>query len=259
MPGEQRFAFDAVADVYDRARPGYPPPLFDDVISLSGIAPGGRILEIGCGTGQATADFARRGFRMLCLEPGPSLARRARERLAMFPKVNILPHTFEAWPLDAGAFDLVISAQAFHWVAHEVRFAKSAAALHRDGALAVFGNAVVVERSPLREALDRIYARHAPSMAVRPSARWYSEEGPVRALFSESGRFGPAAWRSYPWSRDYAPDEYQDLLRTHSDHRLLPPDVLESLLTAVRHAIDSHGGKFNVRYEAHLYVAHRVA
>jgi SAM-dependent methyltransferase len=56
-----RATFDRVAPLYDEARPTYPEELFDDVVSLSGIPPGGRILEIGCGTGQATVLFARRG------------------------------------------------------------------------------------------------------------------------------------------------------------------------------------------------------
>ncbi len=114
MPREQRFLFDEVAELYDRARPRYQQVLFDDVISLSGIAPNGRILEVGCGTGQATLPFASRGFRMLCLGPGPALARLAREKLVSFPEVEVVPCTFEEWPLEAERFNLVISAQALH-------------------------------------------------------------------------------------------------------------------------------------------------
>ena len=53
-----RKIFDEAAPLYDEARPGYPDELFDDVVSLSGIPFEGRILEIGCGTGQATVPFA---------------------------------------------------------------------------------------------------------------------------------------------------------------------------------------------------------
>ncbi len=56
-----RATFDRAALLYDEARPGYPEALFDDVVSLSRLPPGGRILEIGCGTGQATLPFACRG------------------------------------------------------------------------------------------------------------------------------------------------------------------------------------------------------
>lgn len=45
---ELRRIFDEDAARYDRARPGYPAELF------SRIPRGSRVLEIGCGTGQAT-------------------------------------------------------------------------------------------------------------------------------------------------------------------------------------------------------------
>jgi len=56
-----RTTYDEAALLYDEARLGYPEAIFDDVVSLSGIPPAGRILEVGCGTGQATVPFARRG------------------------------------------------------------------------------------------------------------------------------------------------------------------------------------------------------
>ena len=62
MATEQRFTFDDIAGLYDRHRPRYPERLFDDLLSLSGITPSERILEIGSGTGQATLPLARRGL-----------------------------------------------------------------------------------------------------------------------------------------------------------------------------------------------------
>jgi hypothetical protein len=39
-----RATFDEAALLYDEVRPGYPEELFDDVVTLSGIPSGGRIL-----------------------------------------------------------------------------------------------------------------------------------------------------------------------------------------------------------------------
>lgn len=258
MEEEQRFAFDAVADLYDRARPRYPKLLTDDLISLSDIAPNGRVLEVGCGTGQATLPFARRGFRMLCVEPGAALARVARMRLAGVSGVEVVQHTFEAWPLEPEAFSLVMAAGSFHWVAPEVRFTKAAAALHTGGTLAVFGNVVVSELSLLRKALDDVYTRHAPSLAGPPTMRWYAAEGPIPQLFADSHCFGAVISRRFPWSQRYTSTAYLDLLATHSDHLLLPSQQREALLRGVREVIDIHGGSIDVRYEAHLYLAHRT-
>src|SRR5579872_6356841 len=84
-----RQTFDGSALLYDRVRPGYPEALFDDVIARSGIDPCGRVLEIGCGTGQATLPFARRGYRVICVELGESLAAVAQHNLAPFPLVEV--------------------------------------------------------------------------------------------------------------------------------------------------------------------------
>ena len=81
MTREQRFTFNEVGDQYDRYRPGYPEPLFEDLLSLSGISLTDRVLEIGCGTGQATRPLAQRGFAMSCLEPGSHTASIARASL----------------------------------------------------------------------------------------------------------------------------------------------------------------------------------
>ncbi len=259
IPAERRFTFDEIPDLYDRVRPGYPESLCDDLVAISGLPAGGRVLEIGCGTGQLTVPLAERGYSILCLEPGPAIAAFARQKLEAFPRVEVVESTFEAWPSEPGAFDLVVSAQAFHWVEPEVGFAKAAEALTRSGVLAVVGNAHGSERSSIDDAVDAVYARHAPTLSGPPVTRWYAEGGPVAELFSSSGHFQPVERRHYPWSESYSADDYCDLLRTHSDHRLLPRDQRESLLRALSEVISSHGGTIDVEYTANLYAAARAA
>src|SRR3954468_21450207 len=61
----------AAAADYDKYRPRYPDQLVDDVVAtLSGR----RVLEVGAGTGIATAAFAARGMAMTCLEPDAEMA-----------------------------------------------------------------------------------------------------------------------------------------------------------------------------------------
>ena len=96
-------SFDAGARLYDRFRPGYPEPLFEDLVQLSGIPEGGRILEIGPGTGLATMPLARRGFSILGLELGASMARLCRKNCREFPNVEILNVAFEDWTGDTSA------------------------------------------------------------------------------------------------------------------------------------------------------------
>ncbi len=111
-----RRTFDGAALIYDEVRSGYPEELFDDVVALSGIPPCGCVLEIGCGTGQATVPLARRGYRVLCVELGENLAAVARRNLASYPQVEVWTGDFETYPLQEGALDLAVSATAFHWL-----------------------------------------------------------------------------------------------------------------------------------------------
>src|SRR6266536_5249299 len=132
-----RETFDEAAERYDRARPGYPPVVFDDLDDLAGIGPGCRMLEIGCGTGQATVPLADRGCQIVAVELGPGLASVARRNLARFPLVQVVVTAFEDWPLPPEPFDVVVAATAFHWIDPAVRVSKVADALRPGGALAV--------------------------------------------------------------------------------------------------------------------------
>src|SRR5687768_2470503 len=172
-----RTTFDKAPSLYDEVRPGYPDDLFDDVVSLSGILPAGRILEIGCGTGQASVPFARRGYRILCIELGENMAALARRNLRGYPQAEVRIGAFEESPLEERAFDLAISATAFHWLDAAVAYPKAARALRDGGSLALFWNVHVHSEASegFFEAAQRIYAREAREI-------WdHSYEGPPRA------------------------------------------------------------------------------
>ncbi|WP_158818141.1 class I SAM-dependent methyltransferase [Methylocapsa sp. S129] len=255
---EQRFTFDKIASLYDAARPDYPDALFSDVAALANLGPGDAILEVGCGTGRATQGFARLGLPILALDPGPALLDVARQRLGAFSNVRFAEATFEAWPLEPGAFTLVAAAQSWHWVAPDVRFAKAAAALKPGGFLAVFGNVSMPLPGPLGEAIDHLYARYAPRLLQDPPGDWYGPGGVLAKIFSEAERFGPATHKSYPWTRTHDASSYVDLLRTRSDCQILEPAQRDALTAAVAAAIEAHGGAFKASYEAHLYLAQRA-
>jgi 16S rRNA A1518/A1519 N6-dimethyltransferase RsmA/KsgA/DIM1 with predicted DNA glycosylase/AP lyase activity len=96
---QRRVAFDRNAHQYERVRPGYPDELLKDVINLSKIPQNGKILEIGCGTGQATMPFARQGYAIHCIELGANLAAVAKKNLAQYPNAKVSIGSFEEFPL----------------------------------------------------------------------------------------------------------------------------------------------------------------
>src|ERR1700740_2288422 len=85
-----RAGFDRAAEDYQRTRPGCPAGLLDDLTALAGLQAGSRLLEIGCGTGQATVPLAERGLAVTAVELGASLAAAARHQLTGFPSVRVV-------------------------------------------------------------------------------------------------------------------------------------------------------------------------
>lgn len=254
-----RDTFDEDPELYDRARPGYPEALFDDLADLAGLRPGSRVVEIGCGTGQATLPLARRGYRVLAVELGAGLAEVARRRLAAFPGVEVRTSSFEAWPPPPQPFDLVLAATAFHWLDPAAATAKAASVLRPGGALAVV-TTHHVRGGTERFAVDaqRCYERWDPTTPpdFRPPA---AADVPIdTGSLMAGGHFGGAVVRRHEQERPYDVAEYLDLLRTYSNHRALEPAALDGLLTWIGRLIDEdHGGTIDKRWMNELAVAFR--
>lgn len=258
-----RATFDGAARLYDEVRPGYPGDLFDDVVSLSGIPAGGRILEIGCGTGQATVPFARRGYRILCVELGENMATVARRNLQRYPRAEVDIGAFEEWSLREGAFDLAISATAFHWLDPEIAYPKVARALRDGGALALFWSVHVHSDAGggFFEEVQRIYEREAPEIVGPEDYKGppKPDEVPDRAPEIESpGLFENILTRHYRWDETYDAEGYLRVLNTYSGHRSLSDDVRLRLFRGIADLIDdSFGGSIVKGYLTTLYVARR--
>jgi len=255
---DQRFAFDEVAELYDVARPAYPAALVDDVAAAADLTREDAILEVGCGTGQATEAFARRGLDIVAVEPGGDLANLARRRLAAFPNAAVVTTAFEDWRMETGVFRLVIAAQSWHWIAPEVRFAKAADALCPGGVLAVFGHVPRPPPPAMVRAFEPVFARLAPELWTEPAENWYLPSGPLPGLFGQSGRFAPPTHRRYPWSVTRTSVSLTDYLRTTSPYQRLAPSRREALLHALARAVEANGGAFEHGWETHLHMARRL-
>jgi SAM-dependent methyltransferase len=254
---ELRTIFDEDAELYDRARPPYPEPLFDALMRLAGLRPGDRALEIGAGTGKATVPLARRGLRLTCVEPGPNMARVARRNLGDFPAVTVEVGSFEAWPLPAEPFDLVVAATCWHWLDPDVRFARAARALRPGGALAIVDTVHVSDERGdgpflrIQEQYDRCDPDSAKSWAGFP--RVSALEPPEVDL----DHFREPVFRAFPWAGTFTATEYLELLSSFSGHRYMRPENRACLFEGIAGVIAELGGTLRKHHAFTLTVARR--
>ncbi|HZQ38858.1 MAG TPA: class I SAM-dependent methyltransferase [Dehalococcoidia bacterium] len=229
-----RAGFDAEAEAFERTRPVCPAALFADLVALAGLAPGDRVLEIGCGSGQATLPLAERGLAVTALELGPNLAALARRRLQPYATVEVVTGAFEDWQPHGRRLAAVVAVNALHWVEPALRYAKPAALLAPGGALVVAGchwaqphNAEPFWREVQADYRAVGYAGEPPP-APETIGPWHLP--PEAAPYFEE----TAARRYPPFQVAYSAGDYLALLATQSGTRALDAARQREFLDRVR-------------------------
>jgi len=258
-----------VAELYDRVRPGYPMDVLADLAELAELPPRARIVEIGCGTGQATGPLAQRGYTITCLELGEQLAALARHNLAGLPNVEVVTGNFETWQPAHAEYDAVVAFGSFHWISPEHRYRKAAELVGASGKLAVVSMVHVLpdDGDPFfRDVVDdyvSVLGEDAREMVTigrppDPEAIADLSDRVVGEEVEVSGVFGLTAARRYFWDVVYTADDYLDLLMTVSTYRALEPNVRERLFARLRGRIATRPAQsVRLTYLALLYVLSR--
>lgn len=253
-----RAIFGQDAELYDRARPGYPDRLFADLARIAGLTPRSRVLEIGCGTGQATLPLARLGCTVVAVELSTEMAAVAGRNLRQFPNVTVDVCPFERWAPPETPFDLVLSATAFHWIDPAVRVPKAADTLRPGGTLALIHSEHVAggtERFFIdaQDCYERFDPKTTPGWRQQLAADIPDDSSEI----DRSRRFGPAQFHRYEWEQSYTTRSYLDLLMTYSPTRSLPRPARDRLLACLGNLIDrDHHGHLTKRYLTQLTLAH---
>ena len=162
-----RWVFNRLAEDYAR-RPPYPDALVDRLAALAG-GPGRRVADLGAGLGHLALPLAARGLRVAAVEPAEAMLRALAARAPAGGGVEPVHASAEETGLPAAAFDLVLIADALHWIDPERAGAEAGRLLGPGGAVALVEAAPAA--TPFMAALGALLARANPRAPPPPSRR----------------------------------------------------------------------------------------
>lgn len=119
--GSSQTLFAGTAWHYARYRPGYPDAFFADLIARFRLDGTGRLLDLGCGTGQLTLRLASHVAEAAGIDPEPEMLTEAagQAQAAQITNVTWVQGSSENLPSQLGRFDLVAMGRSFHWMDRE--------------------------------------------------------------------------------------------------------------------------------------------
>jgi SAM-dependent methyltransferase len=125
-------SFAVGADAYDRFMGRYSAPLAPKLADFAGVAPGQRVLDVGCGPGALTAVLAERlgAGAVTAVDPSEEFVAAARER---HPAVTIERAAAERLPFADREFDAALAELVVHFMSDPVVGLREMARVARGG------------------------------------------------------------------------------------------------------------------------------
>jgi SAM-dependent methyltransferase len=242
--------FSGLADTYARYRPGYPPALFDLLVSRCGLDPGSLVVDVGSGTGISARALAQRGVPVVGVEPNADM-RAAAEAAASDGPLHYREGRAEATGLPDACADLVLAAQAFHWFEPDAALREFHRILKPRGWVALVWNERD-ETDPFTAAYGAII-RSSPDTAAVEGPRGTAGEalfaypcfqGAERLTFTSEQPLDEDGLRGRAFSASYAPRD---------------PDGVAAWTTALAELFGrwQRDGRVVLRYETSLFLALR--
>lgn len=125
-------SFAVGADAYDRFMGRYSVPLAPLLADFAGVAPGQRVVDVGCGPGALTTELVRRvgAASVAAADPSESFVAAARER---HPGVDVRSAPAEELPFEDDEFDAALAQLVVHFMSEPVEGLREMARVTRGG------------------------------------------------------------------------------------------------------------------------------
>ncbi|HEY6479447.1 MAG TPA: class I SAM-dependent methyltransferase [Streptosporangiaceae bacterium] len=243
---ERSRSFGAIAEDYDRLRPG-PPDAAVDWLLPAGCQVA---VDVGAGTGLLTRALARKVPRVVAVEPDE---RMRAVLMTRSPAIEALAGRGEAIPLPDASADGVFISSAWHWMDPERAMAEVTRVL-RDGGR--FG-LIWTRRDSDTGWLHEISLRE-------PRARPGGSEGPRRrsVALPADAQLGNIMTRSFSFALRMSADALIDMLGTYSGVITASPANRAAGLARARAALDElfpGASEIDVPMRAGCWRADRIA
>ncbi len=239
-------AFNEVSAEYNTARPGYPPKVIDTILKYAKLPKNAKILEIGCGTGQATKFFAERGYRITAVDISANIVAIAQKNLARFKNVKFIVNSFEDAALTQNSFDIIIAAQSFHWIEPARGFAKINQLLKPGGVLALFWNLTEYNKTTWLAKIKKLFAAYSPHFTNNQRHRTTTDD-----LTTLGGLTHTKQYQFY-WQEPYTKEKYLELSKTWSWAVALGKNKQSKLFAEVKKIIKNIPEPLMVPYQTDL-------
>lgn len=228
---ERAGSFGAVADVYDRVRPGPPDAALDWLLPEKRA----KAADHGAGTGLFTRALARRVRDVVAIEPDERMRLVLRDHS---PQVHVVGARAEALPLRDGVVDAVCASSSWHWVDPLHAVPEVARVLRDGGRLALIWTSRDREVEWVRS-LDRLRT----STDRETEQQVQAQRRPRQVLLPDRSPFVNVATASFTFSRRMTVDELVQWIGTYSGVLTAPVREREEGLQRVRTAVADRFGE----------------
>ncbi len=222
--------FDKGAEVYEQARPSYPPDAVAWLVEHLRIGPGVRVADIAAGTGKLTRLLSPTGADLLGAEPVEGMRAGF---VAMCPGVPIVAATAEQLPIAGAALDAITVAQAFHWFDAPIALDEFARVLRSRGRLALIWNA----RDRSNDLVDQLWSIMD---RIEKRAPWRVHEEWSDSAFVAHREFGDLVEATFHHEQHLTREQVLDRFRSVSHIAVMAPVEQERALDEFRHVLDTH-------------------
>ncbi|MEU0570460.1 class I SAM-dependent methyltransferase [Nonomuraea sp. NPDC005983] len=154
--------FAGTGSFYARFRPGYPRAFFNDLIRRFALDGSGRLLDLGCGTGQLTFPLAEHVAEAIGVDPeAEMLNQAARQALdGDIRNVTWVLGSSADMPGELGRFRLVTMGRSFHWMDREQVLGKLAGMVEDEGGVVIANDGCLARpRTPWQHAIEEVQHR----------------------------------------------------------------------------------------------------